>query len=356
MMACPSNQLLPMIVSALVMTDNLRPERPRKTLMPHIGVRAGQAHGAPYKTSTTSQRPRVVSDEATFLEALPVIDDVTAQVCRRHRLNATESDDFRSDVRLHFIERNYEVLRKFEGRCALSTYINVVVQRLFLDFRNKQWGRWRPSIEARRLGPTAILIERLVTRDNWPLEQALEMVRVNHQVEIDDTMLAFCNTLSARTPGRRLVSEDDAAEVASTGPSADDNVVSAERDFLAKRVQAALERARQGLPPMERLILKMRFEDCAAVADIARVLHLEQRPLYRTLERLLKTVGAAMAAEGVSLADIEALFDAPSIEWTEKGPTSAKATAGKPENGPLTPGNATGREERKKGASWHRSR
>ena len=344
MMACPSNHLPPVIVSLLPMTDNLRPERPRQTLMPDIGVRAGHAYGASYQTSAISQRPRVVSDEAKFLEALPVIDDVTAQVCRRNRLNATESEDFRSDVRLHFIERNYEVLRKFEGRCALSTYVNVVVQRVFFDWRNRMWGRWRPSTEARRLGPAAILLERLVTRDGWTLEQAIETARVNHQLEIDDTLLKFCNTFAARTPGRRLVSEDDAAEVASPGPSADDNLVSAERDFLARRVQSALDRARQALPPMERLILKMRFEEGVAVADIARALHLEQRPLYRTLERLLKTVGDTMKAEGISHADITALFDAPSIEWASDDP-----------GGQQPPANATGQAVRK-GSPWHRNR
>jgi hypothetical protein len=131
----------------------------------------------------------------------------------------------------------------------------------------------------------------------------------------------------------------------SPGPSPDDNLVSAERDFRAKRVQAALERSRQSLAPLDRLILKMRFDDRVAVSDIARALHLEQRPLYRTLERLLTTVGAAMAAEGISRADIDALFDAPSIEWTDQ----------ESDTGPLTPGNATGREE-KKGASWLRNR
>ena len=338
------------------MTDNLGPERPRATpLMPPISRVARQSHAVPY-ASAPSQRPpssfgtsarqrqSVVSDEATFLAALPVIDDVTGQVCRRHRLNPTESDEFRSDVRLHFIERDYEVLRKFEGRCALATYVNVVVQRVFLDWRNRMWGRWRPSTEARRLGPTAILIEKLVTRDGWPLEQALEMLRVNHQVELDESLSGFCNTLSARGTTRRMVSEDDAAEIASPGPTADDNLVMAERDFLAKRVQTALDRARQGLPPMDRLILKMRFEDRAAVSDIARALHLEQRPLYRTLERLLKTIGEAMQADGISRADVEALFSAPPIEWEKAA-----------DHGPLPPANATGRQERK-GASWPRSR
>jgi RNA polymerase sigma factor (sigma-70 family) len=337
------------------MTDNLGPERHRATLMPPISGPARQTHGAPQKPFAPSPRPvpfgapgkqgpGVVSDEADFLAALPVIDDVAGQVCRRHHLSATESDEFRSDVRLHFIERNYEVLRKFEGRCALATYVNVVVQRVFLDWRNRLWGRWRPSADARRLGPTAILIERLVTRDGWTLDQALETIKVNHQIELDDVLTAFCNTLSARVPVRRMVSEDDAAEIASPGPTADDNLVKAERDFLAKRVQTALDRARQALPPMDRLILKMRFEDRAAVSDIARVLHLEQRPLYRTLERLLKTIGVAMQADGISRADIDTLFTAPPIEW-EKAPDS----------GPLPPASATGREDRK-GASWRRTR
>jgi DNA-directed RNA polymerase specialized sigma24 family protein len=278
--------------------------------------------------------------EADFLAALPVIDDVTGQVCRRHRLSAQEGDELRSDVRLHFIERNYEVLRKFEGRCALSTYVNVVVQRVFLDWRNRMWGRWRPSTEARRLGPTALLLERYVARDGWTIDQALELLQVNHQIEIDNVIREFCTTLSARAPARRMVAEDDAQEVAGPGPAPDDKVVMAERDFLAKRVQAALDRARQGLAPIERLILKMRFDERAAVSDIARALHLEQRPLYRTLERLLKAVGAAMEAEGISRADIDALFDAPAIEWNES-----------PDRGTLPPSKAINPTDRK-GASW----
>ena len=322
------------------MTDNLRTERPRAPLMPPIGVSARPAHRAPHTPTATSQRPTVVSDEANFLAALPVIDDVAAQVCRRHRLSSPEADDFQSEVRLHFIERNYEVLRKFEGRCALSTYVNVVVQRVFFDYRNRTWGRWRPSTEARRLGPTAVLIEKLVTRDGWQLDQALEQIKVNHQIEIDETIQTFCNSLAARGPARRMVSEDDAAEIASPGPAADANVVMAERDFAVKRVQAALDRARQGLPAMDRLILKMRFDDRAAVSDIARALHLEQRPLYRTIERLLKSIGTAMLADGISEADIDALINAPAVEWEKD-----------PDDGPVPPASASGREERK-GAKW----
>ncbi len=324
------------------MKDNPRPEQPRQRLTAHAGRVAWRAHGAPEPPNAPSVRSSFVTAEADFLAALPIIDDVTGHVCRRHRLSASEADDFRSDVRLHFIDKNYEVLRRFEGRCALPTYVTVVVQRLFLDWRNRSWGRWRPSSEARRLGPTAVLVERLVVRDGWTLDQAAETLRVNHHVTLDETLQAFCNSLGGRAPSRRMVEEDAAEDVPSAGPAADANVLLSERDFLAKRVQSALDRARQSLPPMDRLILKMRFDDRTPVSEIARTLHLEQRPLYRTIEQLLKVVGAAMAAEGISSADIDALFDVPSVEWDDPSrPTDAPST---------TPG------QQRKGASWLRSK
>src|SRR5262249_26040089 len=58
-------------------------------------------------------------DDQLFLRNLPVIDAAVAYVCRRHRLTASEADEFSAEVRLHFIERNYEPLRRFQGRSTL---------------------------------------------------------------------------------------------------------------------------------------------------------------------------------------------------------------------------------------------
>ena len=317
------------------MMDNPRPKRPNVPLMPPIWGSATPANGVPHNPV------RPVSSESDFLEALPVIDDVTARVCRRHRLAAVDAEEFQSDVRLHFIQRDYEVLRQFEGRCALSTYVTVVVQRLFFDWRNKRWGRWRPSLEAKRLGPDAILIEQLVVRDGWPMDQALEIARVNHRADIDDAVRAFCNTLSARAV-RRPVSEDDAVEIPSPGPSTDVRVVMAERDFQAKRVLAALDRALRALSPTERLILKMLFEDGVAISDIAKTLHLEQRPLYRTRDDLKDKLRASLEAEGISRESIDELLNAREIEWQRDADGQA-------------PPATTARQERK-GASWLRTR
>jgi len=96
-------------------------------------------------------------------------------------LSSDESEDFKSDVRLHFRHRDFDPLRRFEGLSSLPTYLTLVISRLFLDHRNGLSGRWRTSTEAKRLGPSAIPIERLVAHDAWTSDRVVAMFRINHR-------------------------------------------------------------------------------------------------------------------------------------------------------------------------------
>src|SRR5207249_8611208 len=120
--------------------------------------------------------------EAQFLSQLDLIESVIAFVCARQHLASADPDDFSSFVKLKFVENDYALLAKFEGRSSLRTFLTVVIQRLFLDHRISAWGKWRPSAEARRSGATAILLEQLMIRDGYRLEEACEMMRTNHGV------------------------------------------------------------------------------------------------------------------------------------------------------------------------------
>jgi DNA-directed RNA polymerase specialized sigma24 family protein len=131
-----------------------------------------------------------------------VIDEVTAQVCRRHRLSSAEAEDFRSEVGRHFVQRDFEALRRFERRSSLRTYLTVVICRLFLNYRHQLCGA---------------------------------------------------------------------------------NDVRADHEVLATRVQLAVDRVSRALEPEVRLILKMRFDDRFAIADIARALHRGRALLRRRL-------------------------------------------------------------------------
>ena len=72
-----------------------------------------------------------------FLDHLAVIDQVAQFIGRRHHLDADAIEELQSTIRLKIIENDYEVLRKFEGRSSLRTYLTAIVQRHFLDSREQ---------------------------------------------------------------------------------------------------------------------------------------------------------------------------------------------------------------------------
>src|SRR5699024_217877 len=130
-----------------------------------------------------------VSHEDLFLAHLEPIEATIGLICRKNRLRAEDADEFRSQAFIKLIENDYEVLRRFEQRSSLRTYLTVVLQRVYLDFRNGQWGKWRPSAEARRRGATAVALERLVVRDGLMLEEAIQVLVISQGVTESPTML-----------------------------------------------------------------------------------------------------------------------------------------------------------------------
>jgi RNA polymerase sigma factor (sigma-70 family) len=240
---------------------------------------------------------------------LAEIDRASAYVARRHHLSPEEAEDFASHVRLKMMEDGYAVFDKFQGRSSLRTYLAVVVGRLFLDYRISAWGKWRPSAEARRAGRPAILLEQLITRDGWSLDEAFHILTLNHGVAM--TRSAF-DALAARLPARsqrRFESELVLAEVPAADAAADRAVLDHERDLEATRVIATLRRVMNTLPAQDRLILSMRFEDGRKVSDIAASLHLDAKPLYRRVDALLRTLREALQQDGIDGTTVAELFD-----------------------------------------------
>ncbi|HEY3380788.1 MAG TPA: sigma-70 family RNA polymerase sigma factor [Vicinamibacterales bacterium] len=255
-----------------------------------------------------------VSNERLLLQHLDMVDRVVGFVCRRHHLSYTETEDFASSVRLKLVENDYEVLRKFEGRSNLQTYLTVVIQRLFLDFRITTWGRWRPSAEAKRLGPTAVLLERLTSRDDIGLDEACEMLRANHGVRHSDQEL---RDLAAKLPvrlKRQRVGEEALSEIANPVERTEFDALRAAYACAATRTGAALAAAIGALPPEDRLVLKLRFEDNLHVSEIARVLDVDQKPLYRRIEALLRALRTRLESQGIRRDEISDWLGSPAVE------------------------------------------
>lgn len=265
--------------------------------------------------ASASPEPSVPSgddDRATFerlfLANLDVIESVVRFVCRRHKLAVGDVEEFASEVKLRFVERDYEVLRKFEGRSTLRTYVTVVVQRMYLDYRNHLWGKWRPSAEARRLGPLAVRLEALITRDGLGCAAACrEVVERERLVTSGDPLMDIARRLPIRM--RRVAVGEAALASAVSAAHADEGAILRDRRGAADRISRALSLALAALPDQDRLILRMRFVDAFSVADIARVLHLDTRRLYRRVESLLRQLRRSLLGSGITSADAQDLLD-----------------------------------------------
>ena len=233
-----------------------------------------------------------------FQRELPLIDGVIRFVVRRHRLPASEADEFVAHARLRLIEHDYQILRRFGGRSSLRTYLATVIERLLLDYRIREWGKWRPSAEARRAGPVAVRLDQLLNRDGLPFHQAAEILLVSEQVAATRAEL---DALAARLPRRshRSFVSDEVLHEVGVPATGDASVEAREAAAVASRTRAALLVAMAQLPARERLIVRMHFGEGLTVAQIARTLQLEQKPLYRQLDRILAQLRVLLEAEGV---------------------------------------------------------
>lgn len=241
-----------------------------------------------------------------YSEHADTIESVLASTRRSRRLSADDGDEFSSWARLRLLEDECAVLRKFQGISSFKTFLVAVIQHLFLDWRDHEWGKWRNSAEAVRLGPVAKELERLVLRDGTDYEQAVQSLvsrRVAESVRQCDEIWA---KLSHRPPRRRASTDeldDSDHRVAAVDP-----VEEHERRERIAATRRAMHDAIRELPPADQLIIKLRFDDHVTVARIAKLVDEDQKALYRRFERLMKQLRQSMNARGISDEDLSDLF------------------------------------------------
>lgn len=243
------------------------------------------------------------SGKELFEKSLDTIRRVVEFVGIRHRLNLVEREDFSSYVMLRMIEDDYRRLRQFQGRSRLDTYLNVVLHRLFLDFRSQQWGKWRPSTRARALGEPAMVVERLLYRDGLDRSEILHSIG-QYGVDLDADGLEDVFREIPHRPRRHYVAVEDVADTTSGVGTLSQR----ERTAAAKQIEIALVRTTRGLSAEDRAILKLRFIEGCTVQEVAKALNLLPRPLYRRVERLLRRLRKGLEEEGLDRAEARAVW------------------------------------------------
>jgi RNA polymerase sigma factor for flagellar operon FliA len=251
-----------------------------------------------------------LNPEALFLEHLVWIDKVAALACSRGGVSDTEAEDFAARVKAELMADDYAVIRRFRGDSTFKTYLASVVTRRFHDATRERLGRWRSSAAAEKIGPPAPELEALVHRDGYRLDQAGEKLRTAGRTTLSDRELAgLLARLPPRTPLRPVEVAADDALMAAEGPSrADEELDAAETGARRGEVMGALARVLAALDAEDRLIVEMHFRDGTTLADIARALRIEQKPLYRRVDRLRARLRESLEREGVQWTDVQGVL------------------------------------------------
>jgi RNA polymerase sigma factor (sigma-70 family) len=246
-----------------------------------------------------------LTPEQLFLGHLKLVKEIVAFGCRRSRFSPQDAEEFEGTVMIKLIEEDYAVFRLFEGRSEMRTYLTVVINRLLLDYQNHIWTKWRSSAEAGRLGPIAERLEKLMVRDGFAFVEACHILQGEGVVMSEEEL----EEIRAKLPikfTRRFVAEETLQGMISRGLRPDEAFEQKEQRALAMRVFRVLLREIDNLAAEDRLLVKMRME--LKVADIARLRHMDQKGLYRRLNKIYDGLRTALERQGIRRQDIEDLL------------------------------------------------
>lgn len=249
-------------------------------------------------------------------EQHPVVAEAVRFVAARHRLARDVADELRSRVVLHIAANDYAALRCWRRECTLHTYLVTVATRVYLDYRNQEWGRTKPPALVRRLGPHALILWRLTHRRRLSFDDAVARFPQHLQDEPPPSREVLQRIYERFPPlkARYFVGTGDLDQREDPSAEADALVVAGERRALAERVEAALTDALAGLAADERLILRLFFIEGVSRASIARALRLDQPRLYPRFNALLTRLRAALAARGVTVSDMRDVVGLPDAD------------------------------------------
>lgn len=246
------------------------------------------------------------SAEQLLVGNLELVERLIRHICR-NKVHPAEMEEFSAWVKLRLVDNDYAILRKFERRCSLATYLTTVIKRLFSDYQIHLHGKWHTSAAAQKLGAVAVTLERLLHRDRKSIEEAAAILQ---STEKDAPSRAELEKLAAKLPPRRahtsfVNAEDLTQELAVSPEPIEDGAMARDRRTTEKTIAVTLKEGLSELSTEDLTIFRLLFAQAMTVADVARMLHVEQKPLYRRIETICKNLKKRLASAGIRPADAE---------------------------------------------------
>jgi RNA polymerase sigma factor (sigma-70 family) len=243
--------------------------------------------------------------EKLLLENWDAVERAVAFTCRKHGLRGADAEDFMSVVKVRLFEDEFHIVEEYRGDSSFSTYVSVVVNRLFIDQCIKEHGKWRPSADAKRGGPVAVELERMVQWEGLSAEEAVQRAAAAHPELARADIEALAAHVAPRNRRRSTVALDECTtQLLTAEEEADALMIAHDRRKVAQAASEVVRGYLRNLEEQDRLILQLHFESGLQFSEIARMLQVEAKPLYRRKDELLKELRAAVQRAGLSADEV----------------------------------------------------
>ncbi len=118
---------------------------------------------------------QIVSEHYSEIKA------IAASVASHRGLQGEDINDFIQDVFFKLLEDDGKILRAFQGKSSLMTYLHTVINRICIDeIRKKKGRKATPSAVAVKTGEIAVVLEQLITQKHYKIDEAYEILITNY--------------------------------------------------------------------------------------------------------------------------------------------------------------------------------
>lgn len=256
------------------------------------------------RTSPTGDPRQRLADE------WDTIEELIRLTCHKRGVIGADADIFATMVKVKLFENDCAVVERYRGLrgAKFRTYIDAVIQNTFRDFCVQRLGKWHSSAAAVRRGPLALELERLVHRDQCPPDEAMARLQTAHPGVTREELVDILGELRERPRRQSTISLDATPIDLPAETCADELVVDRERHELSARAAQVIRRFLERLPDNERMMLQYYFESDMQIAQIARILGVPPKPLYRRRVHLLVELRKIMTDSGITERGIDDLI------------------------------------------------
>ena len=249
-----------------------------------------------------------IVDPVSFLTgSYQKVEAIIRAVCFRNRLQADETEEFASEVKLRLVENDYRILRVFTGKSSIETYLTTVVANMVRDLIRERNGRWRPSEEARRLGEVAERIEELIYRFHYPFHEAYQILTTNFGFSVSDKDVRdiyFKLKVKESRPVAILYEED----IHDSRGTPEKQMIATEQYLLENKVTAIIDKMRGELSATDLLMLRMAFDDNLKLTVVAEQLRLTRTEVDHRIREILTIFKRGILQQGINYNEVQELI------------------------------------------------